>query len=1043
MWLLTAPFDGDLGDLSAQKTKLLKPGSSYLIGRKGTHFIVNNKKISHEHGEFQVAPMSAQDASNPGFTPALTYYGKKKPWSYTRGGERVQVLETQVAELKDGDTVSIAGGIEAKVVWMRVCVFSSAPKGKLPVQPEICASLGINYSLEPAAEVTHHLTSTYSATPSLATSLIASCQIVKPEWLEEVIRLVESSTDSFPTLPQVTKYRPTFSSSLPPTHKVFKVWEPNEERLGLFRKFRFLCVGEKAREVSLEFRTLINRGEGSIEVFDVTSGIDKFQKAVRRGLAKEGKSLILLGEQSSLEAAIGKNAWAELVNEAKGVGARFVSHDTLVEAVLNVDTTLLESSSASRSIPENSRSGDTSADITMSTPMEERQADAKEDSPPPAPAPRRRLLKRSKITADGESEAGEASTSATPAATPVPTPPAQPVIPSLLDLDAPAPPPRRPLLRRRPPSAQPEDTSGTPNAGDMPPPPPPAPSVLDLDTPLPQRRLLKRRTREKSVDPTPAAATGSLLGQSSVLEDSLPLRPPPLKKFKALFEASDPSRLESGFLEDSAGGGGEGEGGGTFGNGSGSIPGDSNTSDTQTQTQTGRTQRRLASGGSSGLDALREEEEEESMRQTQGGTVVRGKKRGIEDVDGDAEMGDNTAKKQAVDENRVDGGEPRQMYTPNGVLIPPDPSSKKPVAVNGKDESSKKKDKAKGAPLGEPDKDAAFLKAVASTKKGKKHEDDFDREFNKLKISKPVVLKEVEVETAPEDQWKVLEDFGDDSGVRGNFMTICEMPVFRERGNRKEREMNPEWQGMANFKKFKKKIAPGTEKPKVDLFVNNSEEPSHRKASSSQAHKTQAMNGPRGKKRLATLDEDREMSDGQHSGDEVEALVQPVKKRARTGSVSSTLGTANKPPSRAGSRAASRSRSVVPTQTKGKGRAKSQQSADEDRLFLSDEDESQSRFGFQTQPNTRRSGRKADVMAMDVDVIDMTLEDGGEQDEDDEEFGSGTIKSLERKVEKAKTRQQSQAPEKGTGKATKGKGTKKKPVVVHDDSDDDAVFKGF
>jgi hypothetical protein len=172
--------------------------------------------------------------------------------------------------------------------------------------------------LEPAAEATHHLTSTYSASPSLAASLIASCQIVKPEWLEEVVRLVESNSDSFPTLPQVTKYRPTFSSALPPIQKVFKIWEPNEERLALFRKFRFLCVGEKAREVPLEFRTLINRGEGSIEAFDVNSGVDKFQKAIRRGLAKEGKSLVILGEQSSLETAIGKTAWAELVNEAKG-----------------------------------------------------------------------------------------------------------------------------------------------------------------------------------------------------------------------------------------------------------------------------------------------------------------------------------------------------------------------------------------------------------------------------------------------------------------------------------------------------------------------------------------------------------------------------------------------------------------------------------------------------------------------------------------------------------------------------------------------------
>ena len=86
----------------------------------------------------------------------------------------------------------------------------------------------------------------------------------------------------------------------------------------MFRKFRFLCVGEKAREVPLEFRILITKGEGSIEVFDVHSGIDKFRKAVRRGLAKEGKNLVLLGDQTSLETAVGKSMWAELVNEAKG-----------------------------------------------------------------------------------------------------------------------------------------------------------------------------------------------------------------------------------------------------------------------------------------------------------------------------------------------------------------------------------------------------------------------------------------------------------------------------------------------------------------------------------------------------------------------------------------------------------------------------------------------------------------------------------------------------------------------------------------------------
>ncbi len=105
-----------------------------------------------------------------------------------------------------------------------------------------------------------------------------------------------------------------------------------------------------------------------------------------------------------------------------------------------------------------------------------------------------------------------------------------------------------------------------------------------------------------------------------------------------------------------------------------------------------------------------------------------------------------------------------------------------------------------GAPLGKPDTDDAFLKAIASTKRGKKNEDEFDREFNKLKISKPELNKE-----NPEDEWKVLETFGDDDSVRGNFMMIVTMEVMGKHGGRTRlTETNPEWQGKPDFKKFKK-----------------------------------------------------------------------------------------------------------------------------------------------------------------------------------------------------------------------------------------------
>lgn len=104
-----------------------------------------------------------------------------------------------------------------------------------------------------------------------------------------------------------------------------------------------------------------------------------------------------------------------------------------------------------------------------------------------------------------------------------------------------------------------------------------------------------------------------------------------------------------------------------------------------------------------------------------------------------------------------------------------------------------------GAIAGQPDRDPDFLKAIASTKRGKKQEDEFDREFNKLKISKPELNQQ-----DAEEEWNVLEDFGDDSGLRGNFMVIMEMDVYKTESMRPKKVYNTQWSGKPNFKKFKK-----------------------------------------------------------------------------------------------------------------------------------------------------------------------------------------------------------------------------------------------
>ena len=105
-----------------------------------------------------------------------------------------------------------------------------------------------------------------------------------------------------------------------------------------------------------------------------------------------------------------------------------------------------------------------------------------------------------------------------------------------------------------------------------------------------------------------------------------------------------------------------------------------------------------------------------------------------------------------------------------------------------------------GANFGEPDTDNYFLTALASAKRGKKNEDSFDREFNNLRISKPDIEREVK-----EQEWDLLDGLDDEHGVRGNFMLVVELDVYKKGGSvGKEtlRTRRIDWEGKPDFKKF-------------------------------------------------------------------------------------------------------------------------------------------------------------------------------------------------------------------------------------------------
>ena len=106
MWVVSGPFDGEVSNevgfqsnafslLTIHQThryvpesKLLKSGKSYLIGRKSTcDLVVNHKKVSHDHGRFEVGGFSPDDVVRTTlllFHPTRSLIYGYSPMSVTR-----------------------------------------------------------------------------------------------------------------------------------------------------------------------------------------------------------------------------------------------------------------------------------------------------------------------------------------------------------------------------------------------------------------------------------------------------------------------------------------------------------------------------------------------------------------------------------------------------------------------------------------------------------------------------------------------------------------------------------------------------------------------------------------------------------------------------------------------------------------------------------------------------------------------------------------------------------------------------------------------
>ncbi|KAG5646780.1 hypothetical protein DXG03_002156 [Asterophora parasitica] len=876
--------DTDMAGLGEEnaKSKLLKTGATYGLGRKDCPLIISNKKVSSHHCDFEVKQFSGEDASDPTRRPMLEFVNMKdKGMRIARAGEQILVNPRETHELQDGDCLQIVH--------------------------------------IPNPHVTHHIVPSYTAQPLVAASLLSACHFAKLEWLTEVIRLgtlpkvaqgisLESSFD----LPPLNNYRPTFSPSLPTSQKEFRVWEPNEERLMMFSTLRFLYVDEKARIG--DYKEVIERGGGSFETFDIAGGQSKFHRALARGQAKEGKKQVVVGKEKSISAAVGKEAWRELVEEAKSFGLHIIDPEIIVQAVIELDMTLLDTPPSQEMEVDEGEGSTSLPDFIPNTHSEEPSIVPPE--PEQRTAPIRRLIRRA-----ASRQASQEPTSV-PTLTTQKTPEAE-ELPEV-------PPPRKALTRRVKPGGVPlviglDDPSvvlnAVPDLSVSAPPSPPPLAIVDLTAPTPLRpNRLKRRVGTGAPDSMGSQVMGFSFGLDEPTEE------PPLKKFKALFDASHPDNVQSGAFDGSA----FDESGlpTTYGSSS------QTQSQSQTQSKAGRSGRTASAAN---LSTLREGEEE-TQNSPQ---VARGTKRSLADVQEDIAMDDasgdavsgSVTKKRAVASNAVENVLSTSKPLGAHALLKP-PSTAAPKA----------KSKASGALPGKPDQDAKFLKAIASTKRGKKNEDDFDRDFNKLKISKPELAHE-----EPEEEWAVLADFGDDSN-KGDVVRKAKIELVLNEGN-------DYGMGAGYWKGGKSQM-----QTQGDFGATQSR---------SQANSEPTPAQTFGRSQALQVINDSDDSD-----------AAPIRKR--------------KAPARAASRASSRARSDVPSKrasTSTKASAKSQA------LFIQDSDDQ-------------------DEMQV-INRDNQSIAIGSDEDQ--------TLRSTR--------------PE--TQRTTRAASKKPAAILVDDDSDDGAVFKGF
>ncbi|KAH7102487.1 hypothetical protein BKA62DRAFT_699695 [Auriculariales sp. MPI-PUGE-AT-0066] len=883
MWVLTGPFDAKEEGATERVSKLLKTGTNYVLTRKNHNqaprLQVNLKSISKEHAYFLVDGHSLDDVTDLSAVPALTLKytrpgkdGKDPaPLNVLREDEVINLTTGKSRKLQLGDVVQLASKTNhnIEVNWLSTVVLWQPPKKELASVTQTCAALGIKLVFKHTDSATHAVFPTVTLADLPITVLLAGAALITRDWVDTVLELgskpaEQGGLDELCLLPRLEDCFPPFEvDDAPWANK--SLWVEDAGRENLFKGLKFLLVVDGSASTN-QFKANITKcGASACEAFDVRDGfdLDQFETAVAHTQKRAGKAKIQLKSGAvivfdvpDIRSALSGEDYDAAVRVLSTSHLSFVAQDIVRLAILDkrlaplecaltaeesIDISAVavpgtfdqEPSQLAPSTQESAAAPATRRSKRGTTPTSSQAPDGEPESQ--LPATKARATRRAtRATSAAPESAPQSDAVAKPSSPPRPVGLSAPVrtttakhLPQPVqdtqsqeaaskDDDIFAAPKRTLPLRRRALMTNSIVTPYTGLDGD--------PSVIEdstqdteptqlvLPTPM-TRRPGKRIAAGMEVDseadllplPPPsvrlarkrnARGGGFSLRLGDEEEESelgTQVDEPPLKKFKALYEGTEQSQALA--------------------------PGES--------LDFGASQIPSLAQGLASLSVLREvDEEESSVIQSQ--AVV---SRELPLASG-SHSGNAGSKRRRDEATTTEPAAKRRAVGP---------SPTKPQAAKGKEKGcqavarrnnantpldSQRTTGAVGGVLSAADAvlpplgSDKVLTALASKKRGRKLEDEFDREFNNLRISKP----ESEVERRIREEEDQYMDFDFDEVLKGRKCVEVREYVLREVGNDGDNVTGSfvpvrrdaldgrgkcsiwraEWSGQQDFKKFRK-----------------------------------------------------------------------------------------------------------------------------------------------------------------------------------------------------------------------------------------------